>query len=331
MDRLAIFPLPYDIIRELFMKRFLFVPVLLLLSACGSIMHGSTQTLYFESNVPGTHISGPSVSCVTPCEISVKRHGEPLALTAQKQGYKTVQGTINTSFSLFFILGTTTGNVYSTTTDLLTGSMFKYDEDKYFFDMVPENIAEESKTDKIRRYVLTNYTQIQQEFYQKAPGEYLTELSLLTQIDADDLIEMNENQSATEYVNAVLKHGVSGKKASAQNKEEEVQYTSWVELYEKEGYIGQTDRNQISYIGYGEASSFQEAKNAAVKDAYNKACMPITGMPDGSIKVALKGLRLFSEYKHQSKRKFKVWLLYRYPKAQLEQDIREYKKSKSAK
>ena len=290
-------------------------------------MNGSTQTLSFESNVPGVHISGPSVSCITPCEISVKRRGEPLSITAQKQGYKTVQGTINTSFSIFFILGTTTGNIYSTTTDFLTNSMYKYDEDKYYFDMIPENIHEESQTDKIRRYILTNHTHIQREFYQQAPGEYLTELSLLTQIGTDDLIEMNENQPAMEYANAVLKRCASGKKAQAAKKEENVQYPSWVELYEKEGYIGQTDRNQISYIGYGEASSFQEAKNAAVKDAYNKACMPITGMPDGSIKVALKGLRLFSEYKHQSQRKFKVWLLYRYPKAQLEQDIKEYKKS----
>ena len=309
------------------MKRFFFLPLLLSLSACGSVMHGSTQTLHFESNVPGVHVSGPSVSCVTPCEISVKRHGDPLNFTAQKQGYRPVQGTINTSFSLFFILGTTSGGIYSTTTDFLTGSMYKYDEDKYFFDMVPENITEESKTDKIRRYILSNYANIRKEFYQKTPGEYLTELSLLTQIDAEELIEMNENQSATAYANAVLKRGISGNKALPENKEEEVLYPSWVELYEKDGYIGQTDRNQISYIGYGEASSFQAAKNAAVQDAYNKACMPITGMPDGSIKVALKGLRLFSEFKHQSKRKFKVWLLYRYPKTQLEEDIREYKKS----
>lgn len=309
------------------MKRIFSCIPLLFLSACGSIMHGSTQTLFFESNVDSVHISGSFGSCVTPCSVLVKRRGEPLYLTAQKQGYKTVQGTIDTSFSLFFILGTTTGGIYSTTTDFLTNSIYKYDEDKYFFDMVPENTHEESQTDKIRRYILTNYTHIQREFYQKAPGEYLTELSLLTQIDADDLIEMNENQSAMEYANAVLKRGISGKKAQTAEKEENIQYPSWVELYEKEGYIGQTDRSQISYIGYGEASSFQEAKKAAIQDAYNKACMPITGMPDGSIKVALKGLRLFSEYKHQSKQKFQVWLLYRYPKAQLEQDIREYKKS----
>ena len=310
------------------MKRFFLISPLFFLTACGSIMHGSTQTIHFESNVPGVHVSGPSVSCTTPCDVSIKRRNDPLNLTAQKQGYKTVQGTINTSFSLFFILGTTTGGIYSTTTDFLTSSIYKYDEDKYFFDMVPENITEESNTDKIRRFILTNYTNIQREFYKKDAGEYLTELSLLTQIDTDELIELNENLSATAYANAVLKRCASGNKALSENKNEKVQYPSWVDLYEKEGYIGQPDRNQISYIGYGEASSFQEAKNAAVRDAYNKACMPITGMPDGSIKVALKGLRLFSEYKHQSKKKFQVWLLYRYPKAQLEQDIQDYKKSK---
>lgn len=82
-------------------------------------MHGSAQTLSFESNVSGVHISGPSVSCVTPCEISVKRNGVPLSLTAQ-----------------------------------------------------------ESQTDRSRRYILSDYTHIRREFYQKEPGEYLTELSL---------------------------------------------------------------------------------------------------------------------------------------------------------
>ena len=315
------------------MKRLLIASVLPLLSACGSVMHGSTQTLFFESNVDGVRISGPSVSCLTPCSVLLKRNHEPLSLTAQKKGYQPVHGTIGTSFSHYFLLGTTTGGVYSTTTDFLTNSIYKYDEDKYFFNMVPESgVREENETDRIRRFVLTNYTHIRREFHQRTAGEYLAELSLLTQIDTNELIEMDENQSAKEYAAAVLKRCASGPKAppsgnDAENREVDVQFPTWVELYEKEGYIGQTDRNQISYIGYGEADSFQAAKKAAVQDAYNKACMPITGMPDGSIKVALKGLRLFSEYKHKTKKTFKVWLLYRYPKAQLEQDIKEYKKS----
>ncbi len=309
------------------MKRLLFVPILLLLSGCGSIMHGSTQTLFFESNVDGVHITGSSFSCVTPCTVSVKRHGAPLYLTAQKQGYKTAQGTIETSFSIFFILGTTTGGIYSTTTDFLTSSIYKYDEDKYFFDMIPENALEASKTDKIRRYVLTNYPHLQKEFYQASAGEYLTNLSLMTHIETEELLALNENLSGTDYANAVLRRYSAAPKTSFEDETEIVHYPTWVEMYEKEGYIGQTDRNAIMYIGYGESSSFQTAKNEAVRDAYNKASSPITGMPDGSVKVSLKGLQLFSEYKHKSKQTFKVWLLYRYSKAQMEEDIKEYKKS----
>lgn len=290
-------------------------------------MHGSTQTLFFESNVDGVHISGPSVSCVTPCSVLVKRHGEPLYLTAEKQGYKTVYGTIETSFSIFFILGTTTGGVYSTTTDFLTSSIYKYDEDKYFFDMIPENAEEADKTDKIRRYILTNYPHLQKEFYQAPTGEYLTNLSLMTHIETEELLALNENLSGTDYANAVLRRYSAAPKTLFENGTETVHYPTWVEMYEKEGYIGQTDRNAIIYIGYGESSSFQTARNEAVRDAYNKAGASITGMPDGSVKVSLKGLQLFSEYKHKSKQTFKVWLLYRYPKDQMEEDIKEYKKS----
>ena len=318
------------------MKNLLPYASLLLLSACGTIVHGPTQSISFESNVDKVKISGPSFSCLTPCSASVKRVNQPLHITAEKEGYLPVSGTINSNFSLYFLLGTTFAHIYATTTDYVTGSMYQYDQDKYFFEMSPDMSAKNGAPAKIRRYILKNYTHLQKEFSQKNTGEYVLGLSELTRIGADDLKGLSTGQSATEYANAVIKYSLSGSVSNARNpsndntestETEKVQYPSWVELYEKEGYIGQTDRNNIMYIGYGEGPSLKSAKDAAIQDAYNKASAPITGRPDGSIKVSIRGMQLFSEFKHQSGQKFKMWLLYRYPKAQLEEDIKEYKKS----
>lgn len=305
------------------MKRFSLFAFLLPLAGCGSVMHGPMQELHFDSNVNDVQISGLPVACTTPCSVWIKRSNNPLYLTARKQGYKTVQGTITVSFSPFFMFGTTTGGVYSTTTDYLSGSIYRYDADRYFFDMVPENGYEESDDDKIRRFILTNYFELEKELAQRQAGEYLRELSQLAQIPADDLIKMDECRSAADYADAVLKRYNDVAPAMDENGRR-AHYPDWVALYEKEGYIGQTDRSSITYIGYGEGATLQAAKKAAVQDIYNKASAPVTGRLDGSVKVSLKGLRLFSEFKYKSGNTFKMWLMYRYPKSQLESDRKEY-------
>ena len=149
------------------------------------------------------------------------------------------------------------------------------------------------------------------------------------------------NLSATEYAASVLSDGeeedYQPQETIAERADTLVEtaafsknYPDWVKLYETDGYIGQTDRNFITYIGYGESANFKQARDMATKDAYNKALAPITGYADGSRTLPLRNLKLSSEFKESQKHKFKVWQLYRYPKSQLEQDIKNYTRQNTA-
>lgn len=109
---------------------------------------------------------------------------------------------------------------------------------------------------------------------------------------------------------------------------EEPERPQWVDLYEKEGYIGQTDKKAVYYVGYGESVLYKPAHEYAVTDAYEKATASITGYSNSSKKIPLHGMRLISEYKEDTAGKTKVWVLYSYLKVQIEKDMLEYRKNK---
>jgi len=104
----------------------------------------------------------------------------------------------------------------------------------------------------------------------------------------------------------------------------------WVGLYETEGYIGQTDRKNVMYVGYGESVLYKTAHEDAVSDAYEKAAVALTGYADAAKTGVIKGMHLISEYKEDENGQKKVWVLYGYPKTQMEQDARDYKRTKKS-
>lgn len=112
----------------------------------------------------------------------------------------------------------------------------------------------------------------------------------------------------------------------AYNADKNIDFPQWVELYEKEGYIGQTDRNALYFIGYGESILYKPAHDYAIEDAYEKAKSFIAGYGVSLKNVKIRGMKLVSEYKHDDKGKVRVWMLYSYPKKQLEKDMLEFQK-----
>lgn len=112
----------------------------------------------------------------------------------------------------------------------------------------------------------------------------------------------------------------------ADGTDNDAEFPQWVELYEKEGYIGQTDRKALYFIGYGESILYKPAHDYAIEDAYEKAKASIAGYGDSLKNVKIRGMKLVSEYKHDDKGKVRVWMLYSYPKKQLEKDMLEFQK-----
>lgn len=112
----------------------------------------------------------------------------------------------------------------------------------------------------------------------------------------------------------------------AYNADKNIDFPQWVELYEKEGYIGQTDRKALYFIGYGESILYKPAHDYAIEDAYEKAKSFIAGYGVSLKNVKIRGMKLVSEYKHDDNGKVRVWMLYSYPKKQLEKDMLEFQK-----
>ena len=172
--------------------------------------------------------------------------------------------------------------------------------------MIPvDDAGQNDNFAKTRRFILSNYAQIQKEISKKSAGEYLTGLSSLTSLKPDDLIKLNHTKSGTEFVRAVFDLSLNGSLSDAPTSGDEnlSTFPVWVELYEKEGYTPSENQEGTAYVGYGEGFSYPVARNNAVEDAYNK-----TGsIPSGKMK-------LLSEYKRESSQKSDVWVLYRYLK-----------------
>lgn len=113
----------------------------------------------------------------------------------------------------------------------------------------------------------------------------------------------------------------------ADGTDNDAEFPQWVELYEKEGYIGQTDRKALYFIGYGESILYKPAHDYAIEDAYEKAKASIAGYGVSLKSVKIRGMKLISEYKHDDNGKVRVWMLYSYPKMQLEKNMLEFQKN----
>lgn len=308
----------------------------LTLGACGTMFNGSSEKVSFDSNVKNVSIyENGALLCSTPCEAKVTHKNGTVYLTAKKSGYEPVTFRLMPETSGWFWMNIFSLGLYGSTTDYASGGMYKFEHDRYYAEMVRSGSdAARAKKSRIRKFVLQNYPQIQSEIAEHNEyGEHLQSLSDLTGLPAETLMSFGTHLSATEYAASVLGDEDEDYRPAETDDEpaEELStesaskaYPDWVKFYEANGYIGQTDRNFITYIGYGESASFKQARDMATKDAYNKALAPITGYADGSRAYPLRNLTLSSEFKDSGKHKFKVWQLYRYPKAQLDRDIQNY-------
>ncbi len=168
------------------MKKLALMSVLLL-SACGTIFSGSTQTITFDSNVRNINIyaNGALVCTSTPCTVDVDRSSAPLLIMAKAHGYEDsisqVKSKINT-VSWWNLSG-----AYSWTTDFATDAMWKYTRSGIYINMRPHNMkradAEQfNKEANIKAFALFNYAEIKIQ-----NPEYLTALSTLTGKNQEEL------------------------------------------------------------------------------------------------------------------------------------------------
>ena len=115
-------------------KTLLMLPLAgLLLSGCASIMSGRTQTINVQStsedDVVIEVVSKSGVQKVkTPAVISVKRSKESIQLTVKDKCFRRQSTSIDSGINMWFLGNIITGGLTGTSTDLITGAIWEYDE-----------------------------------------------------------------------------------------------------------------------------------------------------------------------------------------------------------
>ncbi|MGZ3790559.1 MAG: PEGA domain-containing protein [Bacteriovorax sp.] len=116
--------------------------VSVLLASCATTIKGSTQAVSIDSNVKGAEIvvNGETVG-TTPYNGPIKKDPST-TVTIKKEGYQSKTIVLNTNFEptffgniLFLYLG-----VFSTTTDYMNSSMYKYAPATFQIDL--EKVAQ---------------------------------------------------------------------------------------------------------------------------------------------------------------------------------------------
>lgn len=109
--------------------------VCFLATGCASIISGVNQDITFNSNPEGAKVflNGKIVG-VTPFTFSAQKNKYD-TMRIEKKGYVTINRDLNKTYD-----GVALINVFwdLSTTDAITGAIFKYEENSYFIEMTPE-------------------------------------------------------------------------------------------------------------------------------------------------------------------------------------------------
>lgn len=177
------------------MKKFLLLfPILL--SACGTIFNGTTQTITFDSNIKDVkvYVNGQQVCNQVPCSVDVDRASSPLIIMAKRDGYKdgmaSIKSKINSTawFDILWLYG----SFSAATTDYAMGGLWKYTQDGVYINMEPENMKRAEaqrfgKDSQIRAFSLYNFKDLQLEAAMHQNGNYTKALANLTGRNIEEL------------------------------------------------------------------------------------------------------------------------------------------------
>lgn len=170
-------------------KTFLY-GALSLLTACSSIINGTSQEISFTGNVKGIKIKQNGVVlCSVPCKTLIDRAKNGTVLTAEKEGFQSEEFSLRTKLSFVFWGNITSFGPFGSTTDATVGGMWTYAPSEYFVDLSEIGAQKNTKKREIRHFVTTNYAALKAEAAKGNSGEYLDSLEKLSGLAVKKLKE----------------------------------------------------------------------------------------------------------------------------------------------
>ncbi len=169
---------------------------LFLLSACGTVFSGSSQTITFDSNIKENidiYANGALVCTKTPCVVDIDRGSAPLTIIAKAKGYE--DSVMQDKSKINTVSWGNLLSVYSWTTDFATSSMWKYSESGVYINMRKKDMttAELNKYNydaKIKAFALYNFAELKLD-----NPEYISAMQELTSKNKQELAVIVQNSN----------------------------------------------------------------------------------------------------------------------------------------
>ena len=157
----------------------------LLLSGCSTIVETTKQEITVSTEPSGAEVLRDGVAVgVTPLTLTVKRKDAGESILVRKEGYE--DGFIQTKQKInpWFFGNIITGGLYGSTTDLVSGAAYKYDEDKYFLPLKKSGSAMISKETAIKTFAVIKEIDLRIDL-ENGGGETLDNLLKLADAESE--------------------------------------------------------------------------------------------------------------------------------------------------
>jgi len=192
--------------------------VSIVISGCATIMDGKQQSVTFNSIPSGAdvYLNGKHLG-KTPLNISIDKPKENGQLKFSKEGYKTLEMTVNKKMSSWLLGNIIFGGTFGTTTDYASGALYEYDPHSIQVTLEAKGMSQAAKTrfmaeNQLRRYILMNFSELSVDLANEK-GEFLAGLFSqihvdtvhTTQVVADLQNHLTSTENAPEFSNYVIK------------------------------------------------------------------------------------------------------------------------------
>lgn len=155
---------------------------LVALAGCASIVSGRTQEVSFTSNPEGATVTvNGRIIGKTPLTANLqKEKGQSLVFS--KDGHKTLSMQLETSINGWFWGNIVLGGLIGSTTDGVTGAVYKYAPSQYMVTLEPDGTNRmdgkpaRNDQEKAKEYIVVAYKSLIEELAQNNKGEYVRSL-----------------------------------------------------------------------------------------------------------------------------------------------------------
>jgi hypothetical protein len=157
-----------------------------------------------SSEVPDTQYEERRILGTTPFTLQLDRKPEQ-TVEFSKEGYKTLTMKLTSSVNPAFFGNILIGGLFGSTTDALSGAIYKYDQDLYFVALVPEtgsaleHATLLSSREKVRQFMVHNYPSLLADL-SKGSGEALSAVMELLHIGKDQVTDARRKIQALSQV-----------------------------------------------------------------------------------------------------------------------------------